>query len=50
MFCEEKFEKLIRGGGVVGKSIRHSRVGPKFHLKMTLEFYDQVNIKRVFPN
>ena len=49
MFWEEKFEKLIRGG-VVGKSIRHSRVGSKFHLKMTLEFLDQINIKRVFPN
>ena len=49
MFWEEKFEQFIRGG-VVGKSIRHSRVGPKFHLKMTLEFLDQINIKRVFPN
>ena len=29
-------------------SIRHSRVGTKFRLKMTLEVLDQINTKRVF--
>ena len=38
-------EKLICGGGT---SIRHSRVGIKFPLKMSLEFLDQINTKGFF--
>ena len=47
----ENIEKLIGGeGGRGGTSIRHSRVGTKFRLKMTLEFLDEINTKRIFPN
>ena len=42
----KKIEELISGG----TSIRQSRLGTKFHLKMTLEFLDQINTKKVFPN
>ena len=44
----KKSEKLISGRRET--SIRQSRVGTKFFLKITLEFLDQIKIKRVFPN
>ena len=46
----KKMEKLARVGGVGGASIRHSRVGTKFRLRITLEFLDQINTKKIFPN
>ena len=38
---EKKSKNLLAWG----TSIRHSRVGTKFRLKMTLEFLDQINTK-----
>ena len=44
----KKSEKLISERRET--SIRQSRVGTKFYLQITLEFLDQIKIKRVFPN